>query len=88
MDEAERQGRGDSPLGAPLGAFIATRQPMSERTVPRRGRSHTRKSTRAEQRRIELELQKARRLLDYARNHRVNPDDDDEDPTRRAGARQ
>jgi hypothetical protein len=60
---------------------------MSDRTVARRSRTRNRKASRADQRYVELELRKARRLVDYARNHRINPEDDDEDPTRRAGAR-
>lgn len=60
---------------------------MSDRTVARRAATRSRKASRADQRYTDLELRKARRLIDYARNHRVNPEDDDEDPTRRAGVR-
>ncbi|HEX2870071.1 MAG TPA: hypothetical protein VHP33_02420 [Polyangiaceae bacterium] len=60
---------------------------MSDRMIARRARTRSRKSSRAQQRQLALELEKARRLLDYARNQRINPEDDDEDPTRRAGAR-
>ena len=63
---------------------------MTDRTVApgaRRGRSGARKSDRAEQQRLILELRRALRLLQQSNNQRTNPEDDDEDPSRRARAR-
>ena len=59
---------------------------MTDKNPARRARSRGRLATDAEQRRLIERLQRAVRLLQQSDNNRANPEDDDEDPTRRAGA--